>query len=452
VEPPISEHTPSGFYCAGCHQPVSSERLRLLHLNPGLWFACESDWCDWVQIRTHRARFEFASREAARIHDTPLVGEPRRTESQPRLVPDLTEASVSQPFLSVEPPIRIVDDHSTDVHVTDELPRISWSNISSPATRHGAVLPTSGMASESPEEVAPRASLDRPPVRQPPSPVAIEREVTPRPVPLRKRRGLRRQGLLVVPILVLLIVGAGLLVLITRAGRSDTRAQTAPPTPSFALSAESTSLPIASPVDSALPPPPGMPADAAPSGALSWFEAGSTETAAIWPNNPGGTAWFAGGEYHLFARQPGRFVAIGAPIAMPLRDVTVHARFRKVGGPPGGGYGIIVRDAGPGPRDGVSQQGHYYVLEAGDRGEFGIWRREGDRWIDMVPWSRTSAMIPGTASNELTVTASGDRLLLAINGVEVGHVVDATLAEGTVGIFVGGDLNEVAVERYVVEP
>jgi hypothetical protein len=193
---------------------------------------------------------------------------------------------------------------------------------------------------------------------------------------------------------------------------------------------------------------PPEPATAA--SAWQWFDNASAALNASWPSNPEGTAWYAGGEYHLLARQPGRFVAIGAPTTTPLRDVTVSARFRKVGGPPGGGYGIIVRDREPSNRNGVSQEGHFYVLEAGDKGEYGIWRREQNSWIDLVAWTPTSAVRQGEANNELRVVASGERLRFLINGAEVGSVNDATLRDGGVGIFVGGDFNEVVVEHFSV--
>ena len=38
-----------------------------------------------------------------------------------------------------------------------------------------------------------------------------------------------------------------------------------------------------------------------------------------------------------------------------------------------------------------------------------------------------------------------------MNGAPVGTVVDSVLREGTVGIFAGGDFNEVLVERFVVQ-
>ena len=48
----------------------------------------------------------------------------------------------------------------------------------------------------------------------------------------------------------------------------------------------------------------------------------------------------------------------------------VSATFRKTGGPPGGGYGLVIRDQGPAPRDGVNQNDEAYVMEAGDQGEY----------------------------------------------------------------------------------
>src|SRR5262249_44148932 len=103
-----------------------------------------------------------------------------------------------------------------------------------------------------------------------------------------------------------------------------------------------------------------------------------------WPDNQQSTAWLANGLYHLNVRAPGRFVSVGAPGLQSSGDVEVTGRFRKVGGPPGGGYGLIVRDQGPDPRDGLNQGGRYYVLEVGEGTQFGIWRRENDHWVDLI--------------------------------------------------------------------
>jgi hypothetical protein len=161
-------------------------------------------------------------------------------------------------------------------------------------------------------------------------------------------------------------------------------------------------------------------------------------------------AW-SDGAYRLRAEQPDQFVAVGAPSNRPLTDVIVTATFRKTGGPPGGGYGMVVRDNGPEPRDGQNQNMKAYVLEAADVGEIGIWRRDGNRWIDLVPWTPSPAVRLGGSPNELSVRAIGDRFSFSVNGVEVAAVQDGTLAAGGVGVFVGGDYNEVALDRFTVQ-
>lgn len=169
-----------------------------------------------------------------------------------------------------------------------------------------------------------------------------------------------------------------------------------------------------------------------------------------WVDNPPFAAWSAGA-FRLQARQAAHFVAVGAPVDHTLSNVVVSGTFRKTGGPPGGGYGFLVRDQGPDPRDGVNQTMNAYVLEAGDLGEFGIWRREGDHWIDLVPWMRSTAVRPGGSPNDLVVRAVGNSLAFSINGTQVAALQEDTLPAGGVGVFIGGDNNEVALDRFTVQ-
>ena len=223
------------------------------------------------------------------------------------------------------------------------------------------------------------------------------------------------------------------------------------PTASEQASPVPTSTPAATEAAPA-PSEPRLPAPSTPGMALhTVLEEDFTNNQRRWPNNPLATAWITDGVYHLYARQPGQFVAIGAPLTDSLRDIVVTATFRKAGGPLGGGYGVIVRDQGPGPRDGVNQGGRYYVLEARDRGEVGIWRREEDHWVDLLPWTPSEVVRPGGAANELLVQAVGSQLIFWVNGTEVAKVEDSVLPEGGVGIFVGGDFNEVLLERFIVQ-
>jgi hypothetical protein len=174
-------------------------------------------------------------------------------------------------------------------------------------------------------------------------------------------------------------------------------------------------------------------------------------TAPAWPNDPGATAWLGADGYHLFARAFRRFVGVGI-VAQPVANARIAATFRKTGGPAGGGYGIILRDQTPDSRDGVNQGGRYYVLEVGDTGEVGIWRREQDHWVDLVPWTASAAVHTGEGENELLVTAKDDQLTLSVNGVDVATATDPTLAAGGVGVFLGGDQNQAVLTHLSVQP
>jgi hypothetical protein len=169
-----------------------------------------------------------------------------------------------------------------------------------------------------------------------------------------------------------------------------------------------------------------------------------------WPDDPQGTAGFVDGTYRLTARNIGQFVAVGIPGTRDLGDTVITAWLHKVAGPPGGGYGLLVRDADETPRDGRNQLGRYYVFEVGDRGEVGVWLRDGDHWVDLMSWSPSEAVHSGPTANELTVTAIGERLSFLVNGIPVASQTDTLLRAGAAGIFVGGDGNEVAVDRVVV--
>ena len=167
-----------------------------------------------------------------------------------------------------------------------------------------------------------------------------------------------------------------------------------------------------------------------------------------WLNDPNGPAWFGDGVYHLTAREPGHFVATALPLNQPVRDAQVSAQFHKVGGPPGGGYGIIVRDQSPtAQRDGRNQSGEFLVAEIGDRGDFGVWQRDQTRWIDVVPWTHSDAVNVDRLPNELSVITHGSALQVQVNGQIVANLsYDRLPAVGGIGVFTGGDLNEVALD------
>jgi signal peptidase I len=209
-------------------------------------------------------------------------------------------------------------------------------------------------------------------------------------------------------------------------------------------------LPVEEQLPSKVPAPPVPSPIAPPTGPRTVLDERFSALSPAWPNDPG-SAWFANPGFQLAARRPGEFVAISAPLTDRPADVVVSGTFRKVGGPAGGGYGLIVRSQEPSTLDGRRQVGHYYVAEVGDKGEVGIWRRDGDHWVDLQPWTPSAAVRPGDGINELTLSARGTQLEFAVNGISVASVAGATLPAGGVGVFVGGDLNQILLERLLVQ-
>ena len=232
-----------------------------------------------------------------------------------------------------------------------------------------------------------------------------------------------------------------------------TATRPAVPTAAAAVAAPPTVAPTAQPATPAAVPtaapakltPP--PAPTAPPRTL--FDERFVDNARRWPSDQRSTAWLANGVYRLAARTPGKFVAVTPGDGPKLRDAAVTASFRKTGGVAGGGYGIVLRSQGA--LDGVSQGGRYYVFEVGDKGEVGAWRREGDRWVDLLPWTASAAAKAGEEANRLTALALGSRLTFMVNDQVVANLEDAELKEGQVGVFVGGDGNQVALERFQVQ-
>jgi hypothetical protein len=170
-----------------------------------------------------------------------------------------------------------------------------------------------------------------------------------------------------------------------------------------------------------------------------------------WPNRPDSTVWLVAHGLQLFARIPGHHVAVIAPGLAKLQNVAVTGEFHKVSGPAGGGYGLILRDQATDDGDGLVQVGPSYVLEADDRGEVGIWRRQGTTWINLVPWTASTTVNPGSAVNQLTAVAAGSHLTLLVNGTVAATASDSTLGAGRVGIFVGGDSNQAIIDRFTVQ-
>jgi hypothetical protein len=70
--------------------------------------------------------------------------------------------------------------------------------------------------------------------------------------------------------------------------------------------------------------------------------------------------------------------------------------------------------------------------------------------VDLLPWTHSDAVLPGGASNRLDVRATGSQFAFSVNDLPVAQLSDDRLATGAVGVFAGGDGNQVTLERFTV--
>ena len=163
---------------------------------------------------------------------------------------------------------------------------------------------------------------------------------------------------------------------------------------------------------------------------------------------------FAGwrdGAFRLTARQATRFVAVAAPVASVPDDVVVSATLRKTGGLPGGGYGLIVRNQSP-EAAGRHQPGPRRLRRRDWRP--GRIRRLAARWRPLGRPRALDALAcrpPGRLAQRANRQAGRQPVSIHHQRRRSGAVDDDVLAHGGMGVFVGGDNNEVALDRFTVQ-
>jgi hypothetical protein len=415
---------------------------------------------------------EPAPSDAPRIVRLPLTGRPMPTE-QNGPTGAVLEPRPLRPFAN-NPLTRDLDAQRPP---TLNVPTPLRARLNRSVGAAAAATPVVAAVPES----LPAPPVEQPPVSKPPRepqrPSVVDQSLDAAYVPLNERR-VGPIPLLAIPVIGVVLVAVVALVIMLMPGLeslfSDNSLDAASlpnaslveagtpvadlglsrPTP---LPVRSTAVAVEGVQATAEPDPAAAQAQATPAaadavqGPAPLFDERFTTNDAGWPSNPVGAALITNGTYRITTRQAGQFAAVGAPVANVPADVVVNATFRKLAGPAGGGYGIIVRDQVQTLRDGTSQDGQYYVLEVGDKGEVGIWRRDADHWVDLLPWQHADAVNTGATSNDLSVRAVGNTLSLSVNGSQVATRNDSTFSTGRAGLFVGGDGNQVAISRFSIQ-
>lgn len=79
---------------------------------------------------------------------------------------------------------------------------------------------------------------------------------------------------------------------------------------------------------------------------------------------------------------------------------------------------------------------NYYYFAISATGQYNFWKREGGEWIEIIPWTDSSALDYGEAArNRIGVLADGSTIVLLANDAILAELEDDDFASGSVGLF-----------------
>jgi hypothetical protein len=101
---------------------------------------------------------------------------------------------------------------------------------------------------------------------------------------------------------------------------------------------------------------------------------------------------------------------------------------RKVAGPDNNDFGAVVR---------YRDEDNYYMVRITSDGYYGVWKQVDGEWETLVDWDTSPHINQGESTNHLTLIAQGPNFSFYVNGEHLVDVVDASFAEGDIGLLAG---------------
>ena len=146
---------------------------------------------------------------------------------------------------------------------------------------------------------------------------------------------------------------------------------------------------------------------------------------------------YVDGEYEILVRNPGSWAGALCPADRRL-NYTVEADMRNTQG--AGMYGLLF---------GWVDWQHFYLFEVfPDRQLYVVWKFE-ERWVQLIPWTSSYAVLPFGAANRLAVERKGAQITLRINSQFLQIITDGAYSgELGTGLYVQADASPAATVRF----
>ncbi len=155
------------------------------------------------------------------------------------------------------------------------------------------------------------------------------------------------------------------------------------------------------------------------------------------PNSKFGNTSFTGGEFFMSSKKKGYYYVVAAPREYGTESASASVTLRNVDDANSVlGYGIVFH-SNPTPL----QQGYAFIIDT-KREKYRVVRHQPGKELDVVNWTSSNAIKPGTAENRLEVRDTPDRVELYINGEMVTTIKNTYgYAGGVVGLYAGDAVN-----------
>jgi hypothetical protein len=149
-----------------------------------------------------------------------------------------------------------------------------------------------------------------------------------------------------------------------------------------------------------------------------------------WPKKPSdpkvSNLGYKNGEYFITVFQKNK--ATSAWLTSSFGDFVIEVETTQKGGPDDNDYGIILRRI---------DKDNYYRFKISGTGYYGFDKWQDGEWTDIIPWTRSTAINNGMATNLMKAECNGDKFTFYANGDKLGDCSDHSFASGNIGLIAG---------------
>jgi len=161
-----------------------------------------------------------------------------------------------------------------------------------------------------------------------------------------------------------------------------------------------------------------------------------------------GRIWYADGEYHMVSKER-TFVVMYAPSNdYSTENATVSVTARSVdGGVPSAGFGLMVHCV----QKAGKLEDYALLIYPSDEPEYQVIMHKAGAQSSLVDRTKSDAIKPGSAPNELEIRIKGNELSFYANGQFLTRITDSeNYRRGRVGLYTS-DIHEVAFDDLAID-